>query len=981
MNGVEIHPYRTNDKKSENQWIGFHRSQYRQRGYSIILCMSEELRISQNMRRRRRHSLARLAKSRLLGGGLLLAAAMVLAAAAAFLLAPLPFPAPSLALGSRPDPARFYDRSGRLLTEAGSQHAEQSVWYSLVDTPESDCILTAFLAARGIPSADWRPEGSVNPLQALADALLGRDDLAGETTAELLAINGVDRSVWSRARLSAALAARYNRRQMAEWLINVRLYGNGAVGADDAALTYFQSHAAGLPAAGCAALEALAGDPSRAQSSPEWKNARDEILNRMLNYGYTDKEKWLEASNSTPSSTLGETAGSVFGGRLPFLDSFLALAVSRLGDDYPPDELPRSGLRVFTSLDLDFEMQALCAAQNLITPGNGSAASIPTLEGKPCDLAALLGPGAGLDVPQDLSLAVIDPESGELLAYFSTARGGESVARGPAGTSLLPFVFLSAFTRGFAPASMLLDIPRTGSIANLDGKYLGPISARSALQERRLAATEKMAAAVGGDQIARTFSLLGLSPDGNTGFTLSDSLGQSAELLPLTKAYSLIAGSGTEVEDPSGVNPPVILRVENQRGDVIGNYAQRQTRRIVGSDLAYLIQDILSDESGRADVSSPALAGSRSRIGAMLAEDPTGRGSWAFALTPKFVIGVRGTGTFSQPQTPWALAQAAAGWILRSIPEQQWPQPPGIVREDVCLPSGLLPGRYCPDTASEIFLAGTEPSQIDTFYQPVAVNRETGRLATIWTPVGLVDERVFFILTGDARSWAEQSGFPLPPEVYDTLPDSFPYFDDLHLSNPNALDILHGKVTLRGTATVSGMSRYVLQAGPGLYPEEWFTLGSGAGPVSEGDLAEWDTSGLEGVWSIQLMAVYPNGKILTVALPVTLDNTPPVIRWIQPDALKQLSITSGEALILQVDVSDNMAVEAVEFFLDGAIRTRLENGPFSVRWDGLAPGKHLVKVCATDLAGNESCTVNMEVDVGLKTSGILTYNTPGKAVI
>jgi membrane peptidoglycan carboxypeptidase len=926
--------------------------------------MAEGMRILQSMRRRRRRSAAGMRKSRLAGWALLLAAGAIFAAAAAFLLAPLPLPAPDLTLGSLPAPARFYDRTGRLITEAGSKQGGESYWYSPARGSELDCTLPAFFAARSVPRADWRLADFITPLTAIADALLGREDLAGEAAAELLAMHGADPSAANRVRLAAALAARYTRGQLAEWLLNVRLYGNGTVGADAAALTYFQTHAAGLSAAGCADLEALAGNPDLAKSPSDWKAARNAVLNRMLNFGYVEKTEW-QAASDWPVPAVEEAGNSVFGAPLPFLDSFLSAAVARLGDRYPEDELPRSGLRVYTSLDLEFEMQALCAAQNLISQPEGSSATVPTLEGKPCDLAALLGPAATRDVSDDLALAVIDPESGEVLAYFDSARGGEDAARGSAGTAILPFVFLSAFTRGFAPASMLLDIPRAGSLANPDGEYLGPISARTALQKGRLAAVDGMAAGVGGDQIARTLSLLNLA-SGETSFTLSRGIEQPADLLSLTKAYALLAGSGMETDDSPGHTPPVILRVETADGGTAGEYAQRRTRRIIGSDLAYLIQNILSDESGRTDVSSPALAGSRSAVGAMIAEETGVEGSWAFAFTPKFAIGVRAKGGAPGTPSSWTLAQAAAGWILRSLPEQNWPQPPGIVREDVCLPSGLLPSRYCPDTASEIFLSGTEPGQVDTYYQPVAVNRETGRLATLWTPIGLVDQQVYFILTGEARTWAQQSGFPLPPETYDTLPDSFPYYDDLHLSNPTALSVLRGTITLQGTADVSGMSRYVIQAGSGLYPTAWFTLGSGAGPVSEGNLAQWDTAGLDGIWSIQLMAVFPNGKIQIVAIPVTLDNTPPVIRWIEPAGPQRISLAAGEALILQVEVADSLGVESVDFFLDGNPQTHLEEGPFSIRWAGLSPGRHLVKVCALDLAGNESCTEDMEVEVGLK---------------
>jgi hypothetical protein len=74
-------------------------------------------------------------------------------------------------------------------------------------------------------------------------------------------------------------------------------------------------------------------------------------------------------------------------------------------------------------------------------------------------------------------------------------------------------------------------------------------------------------------------------------------------------------------------------------------------------------------------------------------------------------------------------------------------------------------------------------------------------------------------------------------------------------------------------------------------------------------------------------------------------------------------------------------LEKVEFYLDGKIRTRLEAGPFSVRWSGLAEGRHTSKICALDRVGNETCTQEIEVEVGLKTSGGLLYNTPGEVEI
>ena len=195
----------------------------------------------------------------------------------------------------RPEGARFYDRTGKLLIEAGSMRARDGIWYGAVDAPEEECILPAFLAARNLSMQDVQAPDLLGGPRAVANALAGADDLAGDAAAELLAMRGVESGVWEKARLAGALAARYGRLRLAEWIINVRLYGRGTAGVDDAALTHFGIHADALTDSQCAALEALAQDPGLGEEEAEWKTARNAILNRMVNKGFLEKAKWEHA--------------------------------------------------------------------------------------------------------------------------------------------------------------------------------------------------------------------------------------------------------------------------------------------------------------------------------------------------------------------------------------------------------------------------------------------------------------------------------------------------------------------------------------------------------------------------------------------------------------------------------------------------------------------------------------------------------------
>ena len=81
----------------------------------------------------------------------------------------------------------------------------------------------------------------------------------------------------------------------------------------------------------------------------------------------------------------------------------------------------------------------------------------------------------------------------------------------------------------------------------------------------------------------------------------------------------------------------------------------------------------------------------------------------------------------------------------------------------------MLPTSNCPAVVNEVFLNGNEPVSPDTLYRSVQINRETGRLATVFTPPALVEEHVFLTVPPEARTWAQATGQATAPEVYDVI--------------------------------------------------------------------------------------------------------------------------------------------------------------------------------------------------------------------
>jgi len=196
--------------------------------------------------------------------------------------------------------------------------------------------------------------------------------------------------------------------------------------------------------------------------------------------------------------------------------------------------------------------------------------------------------------------------------------------------------------------------------------------------------------------------------------------------------------------------------------------------------------------------------------------------------------------------------------------------PAGVTEMEVCDPSGLLPTADCPNIVREVFLNGSEPIQSDNLFRAFAVNRETGLLATVFTPPDLVEQRVFMILPARARAWAAAAGIPVPPEAYDAIQLAAPN-PDVNITSPALFAEVSGRVQITGTAAGEGFQYYRIQVGQGLNPRAWIQIGGNVtAPVTNGLLAEWDTDGLGGLYAVQLVVVYGDQRVEMAVIQVTV---------------------------------------------------------------------------------------------------------------
>jgi membrane carboxypeptidase/penicillin-binding protein PbpC len=241
-------------------------------------------------------------------------------------------------------------------------------------------------------------------------------------------------------------------------------------------------------------------------------------------------------------------------------------------------------------------------------------------------------------------------------------------------------------------------------------------------------------------EIVHRFGLATLSDTERYGLSLTLGGGE-VRLLDMTSAYAALGAGGA-------LNAPfAVYRVRDSAGRVL--YQRTGSpQRVLSSEHAYLLSDILSD----ADARIPGFGGITPFDvpfkAAVKSGTSTGfRDTWTLGYTPEIAIGVWAGNADGSPMIDvsgvegagpiWRDAMMAAA-LSRHM--SWYARPANIVETTVCAPTGLLPGSDCQAPMRELFVDGTAPVTRESYYQRDA----DGRIA--------IDPPV------EARSWAYDAG-------------------------------------------------------------------------------------------------------------------------------------------------------------------------------------------------------------------------------
>jgi membrane peptidoglycan carboxypeptidase len=884
--------------------------------------------------------------------------------------------------GSLLQPTRIYDRSGTHLILALEDPAAAGREYlSLEDLPQD--LVDAYLAV--FEPDFWESPGYT--LHGMAEST--QQSPTGQPLAQQLAS---DLLLWQepaslrrtlRERLLAAqLISHFGHEQVLEWNLNSAQFGPLIYGVDAAARVYFGKSAAELNLAESTFLVAAALSPetSPLEVPQVVMQQQKTVLEQMLVHERITSTQLAQTSLSTP--TLQDPIPP--NNPAPALTN---LVLEQLSASVPLDRLLRGGLRVISSLDYDLQIQALCTSAIHEARLRGEESPENTIDGQPCEAARLL---PTLPVDRQASAGgltsnavILDPATGQILAMVGDPVPGEDPAHQPghpAGSLLTPFVYLTGFTRGLSPASLVWDLPSSQPLtAESEAEpdlsvYRGPLRLRTALANDYLAPARQLVQQLGSDTILRLTQELGLDSLASLPSGTDSVFDQPVLLLDIAHSYSIFANQGTlagqslsagetnpgQDSSSASLEPAAVIRLQDEYGNTWLDWSEPEKQAILAPQLAYIMADVLSDETARwPTLGHPNALEIGRPAAAKLGLSTDGSSAWSLGFTPQRLIAVW-VGYPQNTQAPVNTAMPAAFWHAlmqyshRQLPSQDWQIPPGLSSVAVCDPSGMLPTENCPNVVDEIFLTGSEPVQPDNLYQVFQVNRETGQLATVFTPPEMVEERVYLVVPPDAVEWARKTGVPIPPDSYDAIYVAPPASPDVRIDSPPMFSHVSGLVTITGTASGEGFDFYRLQAGQGLNPQTWLQITEDIQePVVDGTLGTWQTAGLSGLYTLQLLVVRQDQSIEKAILQVTIDNTPPQLTLLRPLDEQQVKISAGSKVLLQAEASDDVELARLEFYIDERLVATLVEAPFNVLWSG-QPGEHTMQVIAYDLAGNST---------------------------
>ncbi|HOW60631.1 MAG TPA: PBP1A family penicillin-binding protein [Candidatus Moranbacteria bacterium] len=484
--------------------------------------------------------------------------------------------------------------------------------------------------------------------------------------------------------LSIEIETKYSKDEILGMYLNQIPYGSSAYGIEAAAQTFFNKSAREINLPEAALLASLPNAPT--YYSPfglhvnELKARQELTLQKMADQGYITKEQADEAKGVDILSEISPKQDNIAA------PHFVMYVKDYLVNKYGEQVVEQGGLKVYTTLDWDMQQ----AAESAIAEGT----------------AKNIGNNA-----YNAALVAEDPKTGQILAmvgsknYFGKSepqgcvsgknckfepQDNVSIRNRQPGSSFKPYVYLTAFTKGYTPETLLYDTETSFTASdssqedykpkNYDGKFHGSLQMKNTLaMSLNIPAVKTLylAGVKNSIQIAKNLGITGLNQPERYGLSLVLGGGE-VKLIDHVNAYASLARGGVYKKQT------FITRVHDKNGKILEEYKSSDGQRIVEEKYIGMLDYIMSTNDLRAPVfgSNNPFRFDNRPVAAKTGTTNEFRDGWAVGYTPSIAVGVWAGNNDNSPMKMGAdgIIVAAPIWrnfmdkVLVNYPIEQFPK-------------------------------------------------------------------------------------------------------------------------------------------------------------------------------------------------------------------------------------------------------------------------------------------------------------------
>ena len=786
---------------------------------------------------------------------------------------------------------KIYDRTGTtLLYDTGTDIRRTVV-------PLSDISPYIQEATVAIEDSNFYHNIGIEPLSimraAFTDLLSAGFDQGASTITQQVVKNSLlttDKTVVRKIKeivLAVKLTRVMSKDQILETYLNETPYGGTIYGAEEASQEFFGHPAKDDTLAESAYLAAIPQAPT--YFSPyglhkaDLDSRQQVVLGRMKELGMITPSQYQSAL-AEKVDFLPQASSGI---RAPH---FVMYVMSYLVNKYGEDTVDNGGLRVITTLDYDMQQKA---EQTI-------AKFAPTLK-------------TNFDA-SNMALVAIDPNSGDILSmvgsedYFNAAIDGSynvALAQRQPGSTFKPFVYATAFEKGYTPETELFDVQtQFSTLCTVDGKpidptasssvcyepveydgnYEGPMTMIYALAESRNIPAIKTLYLSGIQDSLATAENMGVKVTNPSSCGLTLVLGGcDITLLDMVSAYGVFAADGVR-------NPyRSIQEVDDSGGNVLEK-AVAAPSTVIPASVADQINSILSDPSVMMTSIKPIASATGRDVAIKTGTTNDYRDVWTMGYTPNLVVGMWAGNNDNSPMqqkissliiTPvWGAFMAQ---VAKDFPPASFNPPPPPLSDGKPVLRGIWQGgvSYWKDTIS-------------------------GKLATQYTPPETRQEIVFHSVHS-ILNWVNPSDPQGPPPADPTQNSQYKYweygvrqwFQNWQASNPSFQETPDAAIP---TATDDVHV-------PANFPHVGISSPADGSIVSPNSLLSVKLA-ISGAYPAQKTEVYLNGKYVMTATadPSSFSFVPADIGGLS--ATNTLSVTVTDSVFDSADATSTFSIQS-----------------------------------------------------------------------